>query len=210
MNVLMIGAHPDDIEIGCGGLTLKLAYKGGFKIIWLIMTSGDLIRANKKTRIEEQRQSCNSMKHVTWDQQFFSDNGLPYELVPMINLIEKKIKEYEVDMIVTHSAHDTHHDHRAVFQASVEAGRNIDNIICYEEIVSTVDFKPNLFLDIDKLIEDKIKLVANHASQCNKTCLNLESIRALARHRMAQLNQSIGHCEAFEVYKLGLGSFLAT
>lgn len=206
----MIGAHPDDIEIGCGGLTLKLEQIDGFRIIWLIMTCGDLIRANKKTRIEEQRQSCNSMSHVTWDQQFFSDNRLPNELVPMINLIEKKIKEYQIDMIVTHSAHDMHHDHRAVFQASVEAGRNIDNVICYEEIVSTVDFKPTLFLKIDKLIEDKIKLLDNHKSQCNKTCLNPESIKALARHRTAQLNQSVGYSEAFEVYKLGLGFFLDT
>lgn len=203
MNILMIGAHPDDIELGCAGFTIR-AQNNGHNVTWLVMTTGDYKPEDRETRIAEQNSVLKIIgMGLKLEQCQLADNRLHEELKGMIEIIERSIQKNGIDAIFTHSKNDTHHDHRAVYQASYEAGRNIDNILSYEEIISN-NFRPQLFVDITEYIDIKINIVECHKSQRGKVSLQDEAIESLAYHRGAQFNQIPGqYYEAFEIIKMG-------
>ena len=109
-------------------------------------------------------------------------------------------------MVITHSLNDTHHDHRAISESTLEAGRFVPNIMSYE-IPVTRDFKPQVYFDISDTMDDKIELVNIFWSQRSKMFLKSNAIRGLAEYRALQsrLNTTVTCVEAFEVMKLCFG-----
>ena len=75
--------------------------------------------------------------------------------------------------VYTHSLEDTHQDHRAVHAASLVAARRVPNVYCYQTPSSTVEFKPNRFVDITALHRQKIDLIGAYKSQVDR----MESIQ---------------------------------
>ena len=201
MNILAIGAHPDDIEIGCGGLLLKAA-KHGHDIFMYTLTRGG-VSGDPKSRAQELKYSAKFIgaKRLWIDnledtKLYLNDN--------IINRIEFFINKSEADVVYTHSVSDTHHDHRAVAESTIEAGRYVPNILAYEMPV-TKNFKPQVYYDISEVLDDKIELVNIFLSQKEKVFIKSNAIRGLAEYRALQsrLNTSITAVEAFEVYKIG-------
>jgi LmbE family N-acetylglucosaminyl deacetylase len=124
----------------------------------------------------------------------------------LINHIEFFIKKSDPDIVFTHSLGDTHHDHRAIAGATIEAGRFVPNILAYE-IPVTRDFKPQVYYDISDVIDGKIELINIFWSQRGKSFLKSNAIRGLAQYRALQsrFNHTITGVEAFEVQKLFFG-----
>lgn len=214
MNILAIGAHPDDIELGCGGLIMK-AVKNGHDIYMYTLTrgeaSGDPIR-----RTDELIQSARMIGAKKLWVDRFPDTHLSVNN-ELINHIERIIQGTRADLVLTHSCSDIHHDHRAAATATIEAGRFAHNILSYE-IPLTKDFKPQVFHDISEVINDKISLIEMFKSQRDKVYLNSSAIVGLASYRALQSRMNstpenreidnVKHVEAYEVLKISLDANL--
>lgn len=204
MNILAIGAHPDDIELGCGGLLLK-ASRQGHNIFMYTLTRGSA-SGDPEQRTRELMQSAKFIgaKRLWIDN--FEDTRLNNIATELINHIEFFINKADPDLILTHSLGDVHHDHRAVASSTIEAGRFIPNIMSYE-IPLTKDFTPQVFYDISDVVDEKVELIKIFWSQQSKLYLKANAIKGLAEYRALQsrLNTSINYVEAFEVLKLCFG-----
>jgi LmbE family N-acetylglucosaminyl deacetylase len=165
MNILAIGAHPDDIEFGCGGALIKYADRG-HRLSLLVMTEGDL-GGDPDVRKAEQMASHRIMgvEKVFWggykDTSISIDSGL-------IKEIEEVIAVVKPDFIFCHFPDDTHQDHRHLAQAVVSATRYIPNVLFFEG-PTTQNFTPQIFVDISDTLERKINLLEAHRSQLEKT-----------------------------------------
>lgn len=200
MNILAIGAHPDDVELGCGGLLLKAARQGN-NISMYSLTRG-AVSGDPKQRSQELMRSAKFIgaKNLWIDD--FEDTKLNASEA-LINHIEYFINKSDPDLILTHSSGDAHHDHRAIALATVEAGRYNSNILSYE-IPLTKQFNPQVFYDISDVVNEKVELIDIFWSQQTKLYLKANAIKGLAEYRALQsrLNSSVKYVEAFEVLKL--------
>ncbi len=110
--ILCIGAHSDDIEIGCGGTILRLLVATKrLEIYWLVLCSD-------AGRAQEARQSANAFlkgaNKATVVVKSFRDGFLPYTGAPVKECFEELKKLFSPDLIFTHFRHDLHQDHRLV------------------------------------------------------------------------------------------------
>jgi LmbE family N-acetylglucosaminyl deacetylase len=203
LNILAIGAHPDDIELGCGGLLLK-AVKGGHNVFMYNLTRGSA-SGDPEERTQELINSSRFIGAKALWIDNFEDTKLSLNS-ELIDHIEYFIEKSSADVVYTHSPIDTHHDHRTLATATIEAARYVPNILSYEMPV-TRDFKPQVYYDISDVIEQKLELINIFRSQRNKMFLKSHAIKGLAQYRALQSrsNESITAVEAFEVLKLGLG-----
>jgi LmbE family N-acetylglucosaminyl deacetylase len=204
MNILAIGAHPDDIELGCGGLLLK-AVKEGHNVYMYTLTrgaaSGDPV---KRTR--EQIEAAKFIGAKTMWIDSFEDTKVSMN-VELIRHIEAAISYSHADVVYTHPLRDTHHDHRAIAEATLEAGRFVPNILSYEMPV-TKDFSPHVYYDISDVINAKLELLTIFSSQQHKMFICANATKGLAQYRALQsrLHPLVTSVEAYEVLKLGMGT----
>ena len=203
MNILAIGAHPDDIELGCGGTLLKAA-RQGHNVFMHTLTRGSA-SGDPNERTNEIAQSAKFIGARGTFVDTLQDTKLTETTDELIKRIENYMDKVNPDVIFTHSLRDMHHDHRAVASATVEAGRFYSNIFSYE-IPLTKTFEPIAYYDISDVIDDKVELIRIFWSQSSKLYLKANAIKALAEYRSLQsrLNTSINYVEAFEVLKLCL------
>jgi LmbE family N-acetylglucosaminyl deacetylase len=99
----------------------------------------------------------------------------------LINHIEHIINKTSPDLILTDSDGDSHHDHRAIALATVEAGRYYSNILPYE-IPLTENFSPQVYFDISDAINKKVRLIEIFWSQHSKLYLKANAIKGLAEY----------------------------
>jgi LmbE family N-acetylglucosaminyl deacetylase len=200
VNVLAIGAHPDDIELGCGGLLTKAA-RAGHSVFMCTVTRGSA-SGDPDQRTEELFRSSKYIGAKDVRIGDFEDTRLRVD-DRLINFLETFIDVAQPDLILTHFHGDIHHDHRAVATATLEAGRFDSNILAYE-IPLTRNFEPKVYYDISDVIDDKIELIRIYWSQRSKLYTKANAIKSLAEFRALQsrLNTSINYVEAFDVLKL--------
>jgi LmbE family N-acetylglucosaminyl deacetylase len=202
VKILAIGAHPDDVELGCGGLLTKAARFGNEVYICTITRGGASGDPTQRTRELLQSAKFIGAKGVNIGD--FQDTKLQVDAA-LINFIETYAKKVDPDLVLTHYHGDIHHDHRAVATATMEAGRFNSNILAYE-IPLTRTFDPKVYYDISDVIDDKIALIRIYWSQRSKLYTKANAIKALAEFRALQsrLNTAINYVEAFDVLKLCL------
>ncbi len=200
MNILAIGAHPDDIELGCGGLLIKAA-RHGHNVSMYTLTRGGA-SGDPRQRTEELKRSAQFIgaKHLWIDN--FEDSRLSVTQ-DLINHIEHFINLSNPDLILTHSHGDIHHDHRSIAAATVESARFNSNVLSYEIPLSR-HFDPKIFYDISDVVYEKVELIEIFWSQKSKLYLKSNAIKGLAEYRALQsrLNTGVKYVEAFEVLKL--------
>jgi LmbE family N-acetylglucosaminyl deacetylase len=204
VDILAIGAHPDDIELGCGGLLIKAARQGHNVYMYTLTRGG--ASGDPEQRAQEAKDSARFIgAKVLW-LDTLPDTGLKGD-AELIAHIESRIDLVHPDLILTHHSRDSHHDHRAVSTATLEAGRFDSNILQYE-IPLTRDFEPKVYFDISDVIDDKEELINIFKSQQEKLYLRSNAIRGLAEYRALQgrLNTSINYVEAFDAAKLCLST----
>lgn len=177
MNILAIGAHPDDIEIGCGGTLLKHA-RAGHKVYLLVLTGGG-VGGDPQIRKNEQEESAKKMgaEKVYWGN--FKDTHAT-DARALITAIEGVINEVKPQTVFINYLHDVHQDHRAVAKACLSATRYIKEVLYYE-VPTTNNFEPETFVDIGAVLVDKIELLNTHASQVDRTRVEDLSILEVAK-----------------------------
>ena len=177
MNILAIGAHPDDIEFGCGGTLIKYALKGHDTYL-LILTDG-----GKGGDPAERRKEQEEAAKVLGAQQLFwggyQDTEVPIER-DLIQKVEGVLHRVRPDLIFVHWGDDTHQDHRHLSTSIVTASRYTRNVLFYEG-PTTANFTPSIYVDIDAVLERKLTALKVHASQVVKTGVEGLSIVDLAR-----------------------------
>jgi LmbE family N-acetylglucosaminyl deacetylase len=202
MNILAIGAHPDDIEFGCGGALIKYS-KRGDNIYLLVLTKGE-IGAKPSIRMKEQERSAKFLKAKKVYQGIFPDTKIPVDK-RLITTIENAMKDSKPDIIFFNYYNDIHQDHRAVAEGAISATRYVKKVLFYE-VPTTEGFEPDVFVDIGDVLEDKLKLLKIYASQVNKTRVPhltiLESAKSCANFRGFQAR--VKYAEGFKALRLML------
>ena len=178
MNVLAIGAHPDDIEFGCGGTLLKYI-RNGHDVFLLVMTEGHKGGQAKLRRSEQQRSSrILKPKELIWGS--YRDTELSPKMNEMVQDIEIILDRVNPQFTFVNFEEDTHQDHRALAKATVSATRYVKNVLFYEGHTSQ-NFTPTVFVDIRDTLDEKMKLLLAHKSQVSKTNIEGLSIVDIAR-----------------------------
>lgn len=213
--VMAIGAHPDDIEFGCGGTLLKHV-KEGYEIIYVCMTgtpSIDGTSKNKKvirslTQLnDELTAACKVLKVKKCYTLTNADLHLEFNF-ENISELEKIIKKHKPSIIYTHWAGDANQDHIATFRITMAAARYVQNVLCYEQIpiarLSENNMDAHYYVDISDTFNGKIKASLAHKSQIDKyRNVGLDvvaNLAILAQYRGIQAG--CGAAEAFQVIKM--------
>jgi LmbE family N-acetylglucosaminyl deacetylase/CheY-like chemotaxis protein len=178
-SVLAIGAHPDDVEIGCGGaLARHRAYGDTVTIVTL---SRGASGGHAEVRADEARAAA-KMLGAQLNLGNLADTLIP-EGGDAVTTILDVIARVNPTHVYTHSQFDTHQDHRNTHHATMVAVRSIPNVYCYQAPSATVDFRPNLFIDISEHMETKLAAIATYASQTSmRAYLARDLIVATARY----------------------------
>lgn len=200
MNILAIGAHPDDVEFGCAGTLIKYA-NGGHRVFLMVMTEGDL-GADKSVRRKEQldAQALLTAEEIFWGG--YEDTKLPIDRI-LITKIEQVISLVKPDFIFCHFYDDTHQDHRHLAQATMSATRYVRNVLFYE-VPTTQNFSPQVFVDISRTLDRKLEALKAHRSQVMKTNIEDLSIIELARSsaNFRGIQGRVKYAEAFYALRL--------
>jgi LmbE family N-acetylglucosaminyl deacetylase len=179
--VLAIGAHPDDVEIGVGGILLRHAHAGD-RINVLTLTGGEAggepgLRAREAERAAELMGARLFHSDLQDTSLSVSDGGLT------IGRISAVVDEVAPTIIYTHTLLDVHQDHRQVHQATLVAARGVPRIFCYQAPSTTVEYHPSRFVAIDDFIDRKLEVIRAYGSQATtRGYLDEELTRATARY----------------------------
>lgn len=177
MRILAIGAHPDDIEFGCGGTLIKYA-RQGHEVFLLVMTDGSG-GGDAPMRRREQEASARLLRAGKLFWGGCPDTALALDRA-LIQQVEGVIQEVEPNFIFVHYQDDTHQDHRNLAVSTITATRYTRNVLFFEG-PTTQNFSPSVFVDIGSALEDKIASLEAHASQVCKTNIEGLSIVDIAR-----------------------------
>lgn len=194
--VLAIGAHPDDVEIACGG-TLLGHHQRGDRVVVLTLSRG-AAGGTIGLRTEEARLAAKALGaelHLADLPDTTISHGQP-----TIGVIAELVQSIQPDIVYTHSNRDIHQDHRAVHHASLVACRNVANLFCYQSPSAQAAFCPNQFVDISNSLSEKLDLISLYRSQTEKCAyLDPELITATARY-WARFSQ-VRFVEPFETIR---------
>jgi LmbE family N-acetylglucosaminyl deacetylase len=195
--VLAIGAHPDDIEIGCAGTVLKLIEQEAISEIRWVVLSGSGERAREARRSAEALLEGVPRSEVM--VRDFPDGFFPYEGQRIKDFFEHVKADSSPDVVFTHQRADLHQDHRLSCELTWNTFR--DHLILeYEVPKYDGDMSaPNAFMPLeDRLRRRKIDhLISYFGSQLSKRWFKEELFSSLLRLRGMECNSPSSYAEAF-------------
>jgi LmbE family N-acetylglucosaminyl deacetylase len=201
VKILVVGAHPDDIEPQMGGTIAKLTKNGHDVLILQFTDTGEELN-NIRTfeSIDAARILGAKIKHLHYDQNNFSFKR------ETIKSLDRIVEEYKPDEIYTCWEYDSHQDHQVVSKIVLASSRkNNANVYFFEPIIpggiTPYGFNSNYFVDITDTMEIKIKSIMAHKSQFEKFGKGwLDAIYGRASLRGFQINAK--YAEAFQIVKM--------
>jgi len=174
MNILAIGAHFDDIELGCGGSLARHIAEGDTVYVYVATRSGYTSHDNIEIRSDDvaAKEGRSAMALLGAHLIQGSFKTLEVEFVDSLNVdILKIVENYSIDMAYVHWYGDIHHDHTAVSKASLHSCRHIKRILMYRSnwYHSSLDFRGNFYIDISEYMDIKKKIILEHKSEVVRT-----------------------------------------
>ena len=201
-SLLCLGAHADDIEIGCGGTVLTLLERDEPIAVTWVVFSAEGPRAEEAHQSAEQF-ACRAAKRQILIKDF-RDGFLPYTGARVKEAFEELKATVSPDVILTHYRNDLHQDHRLVSELTWNTFR--DHLILEYEIPKyDGDLgKPNVFVPLDDAVYRRkiATILSSFESQRNKRWFSEDLFRSLLRLRGMECNAPSGHAEAFYCKKL--------
>ena len=201
--VLLLGAHCDDLEIGCGGTILRMVERWPETCFIWVTLSSDAERA-AETYAAAARLLAGA-GGATICVEAFRGSYLPYEGIALKDYFET-LKIYQPELILTHYRHDLHQDHRITNELTWNTFRN-HLVLEYEIPKFDGDFGvPNIFVALSKEhLRRKIDVLLEcFPSQLQRAWFARETFEAIARLRGIECNAPDGYAEAFYGRKLRL------
>jgi len=200
LRVLCLGAHSDDIEIGCGGTILRFREQHpGSEFNWFVLSAHG-------TRGEEAEKSAGLFTDSGATLKGFRDGYMPFDAAQIKDFFEELKTKVSPDLIFTHNGRDAHQDHRLVSELTWNTFRN-HLILEYEIPKYDGDMgRPNVFVPL--MAEQYKTKVANimdaFQTQHGKSWFQPETFLSLMRLRGMECNAPSGYAEAFYCRKLVL------
>ena len=204
LEVVCLGAHSDDIEIGCAGTLLSLVERGHqLRVTWVVLSAND-------ERAAEARHSAERLLDKAADLRVclgtFRDAHFPAEFGGLKDYFAKLRRETNPDLIFTHCIEDRHQDHRLVGELTWQAWR--DHLILeYEVTKNECDLgRPNVFVPVSQAAANaKLDhLLAHFGSQRSKDWFSGDVFLGLMRLRGVECRSPHGFAEAFVARKVVL------
>ncbi len=204
-HVLCLGAHCDDLEIGCGGTVLALAGSPTPPAFTWVVWSSDATRETEARRSAEAFLQGAANARIVIKK--FRDGFLPYEGGRVKDEFEELKAMVTPDLVLTHYRDDLHQDHRLISELTWNTFRN-HLILEYEIPKYDGDLgSPSVFVPLDEAqCRRKIEtILASFPSQAGKRWFSDDLFRSLLRLRGMECNAADNYAEAFYCRKLVLG-----
>jgi len=221
LDILVFGAHPDDVELGCGGTVIK-EVQSGKKVGIIDLTRGELgTRGTTESRDEETKKATEILGVVIRENMNFKDGFFKDDEEHKLSLI-KKIRQYRPEIVITNALSDRHPDHSrgsqitidACFLAGLEKIETGQKIWRPRSIYHYIQFNnllPDLVVDISKQMNLKIKAVKayktqfyNPESKESKTIISSEDFLESLSYRAKDLGRQSNckYAEGFIAHQL--------
>jgi len=196
LTVLCLGAHADDIEIGCGGTLLLLAGRPRVTVHWVVF-SGAGVREREARRSAARVLRGARARHVRVER--FRDGFFPYDGAAVKEVFEDLKASVNPDVVFTHAGHDAHQDHRLVSELTWNTFRD-HYILEYEVAKYDGDLgRPNVFVPLPAAVRRrKLRLLlSGFPSQRRKRWFTAATFDGLMRLRGVECAAPEGYAEAF-------------
>lgn len=204
LEVLCLGAHCDDIEIGCGGTVLRLVERfPGLCVRWVVLSSDD-VRGAEAQRAAEHFLADAGKQDVRIER--FRESHFPWVGAELKEYFEELRAEVDPDVILTHHRRDRHQDHRTVAELTWNTWR--DHLILEYEIPKYEGDlgSPNVFVPLDRATaRRKVDGILDHfPSQRHRTWFDADTFHAVLRLRGLEANAPDRFAEGFHGPKVVL------
>jgi LmbE family N-acetylglucosaminyl deacetylase len=203
LRILAIGAHPDDIEIGCGGTLLRLAREGRIAgVTWAVLSGTGVRRAEAEAGA---RAVLGGVPEVEIRLEQFRDGFFPARYEPIKDMMETLVAA-RPDVVLVPRRDDAHQDHRLLGELAWTVFRN-HLILEYEIPKYDGDLRmPNLYVELPTWAADrKVEiLLETFASQHDRSWFSADTFRGLLRLRGIEARASSGCAEGFVCRKVVL------
>jgi LmbE family N-acetylglucosaminyl deacetylase len=204
LHVLCLGAHCDDIEIGCGGTILRLAEAGRIgRVDWIVFSS------NEVRGPEAERGAAAFLARIpdrNVDLLDFADGSFPFVGTGIKAAFEALKGKTDPDLIFTHHGGDLHQDHRLLAELTWNTFRN--HLILEYEIpkYDGNPFLPNVYVPLtEEACDRKVDVVLTaFASQAGKGWFTSDTFMSTLRLRGVECASPTRFAEAFVVRKIVL------
>jgi LmbE family N-acetylglucosaminyl deacetylase len=203
-DVLCLGAHSDDIEIGCGGSILRMLEEFSDITIWWIVFSGSSLRQDEAHRSAELFLTKASRKNILLKS--FRDGYFPYQGEAIKDEFESLKKQISPDLIFTHYRHDLHQDHRLINELTWNTWRD-HMILEYEIPKYDGDLgRPNFYIPLERRIcQRKNEILCDvFETQESRPWFTGETFWALPQLRGVECRAAESLAEAFYARKIVL------
>jgi LmbE family N-acetylglucosaminyl deacetylase len=204
--ILCLGAHSDDIEIGCGGTLLTLLRANPrLEVWWVVFTANGKREKEAKASARDFLAGAGKSKVIV---KQFRNGFFPAEFTPIKEFFETLKNQVQPDLVFTHYREDRHQDHRVLSDLAWNTFRH-HTILEYEIPKYDGDLgAPNFFSPISETVcDEKVQLLMKHfATQQNKHWFSEDLFRGLLRVRGIEAASAERHAEAFYARKLLLGT----
>lgn len=202
LTVLCLGAHSDDIEIGCGGTLLRLlTERDRVTVHWVVFSAND-IREREARNAARRILRRAAGRHIRIER--FRDSYLPWQGDAVKHVFEQLKPAVAPDLIFTHHRHDVHQDHRLIAELTWNTFRD-HTILEYEIPKFDGDLgQPNVFVPLsDRVRRAKTRLLMTaFPSQRTKAWFTDTTFEGLMRLRGIECAAPDGYAEAFYARKL--------
>lgn len=175
MNVLAIGAHFDDVELGCGGTLAKHVAMGDNVYVYVATVSGYSNAYNQTVRSNAiaKHEAIKAMDTLGITELICGKfETLKVEFIDELNIdIIRLLEKYQIERVYTHWTGDVHHDHQAVGKSTLHSSRHVRQILMYRSnwYSSGHHFNGHFYQDISEFWEIKKKAVQCHTSELERT-----------------------------------------
>lgn len=194
MNVLFLGCHCDDIELGCGGTISKFRHK--WNIHCHVLSDKDLVGRDLKSTC------CKSLKKIGVKNVSFSSfkpshfHEKRQEIWSTLNSLDEEIKPEAVFS----NENDEHQDHKILYEETLRNFRK-SSIIQYTISRSSNSFNPNIFIELSKKdVKSKCSAVLEYRKLYNKNYLSKKSV--VSQLIFFGIHQEMKYCESFNAKKI--------
>ncbi|OGG59948.1 hypothetical protein A3C89_03340 [Candidatus Kaiserbacteria bacterium RIFCSPHIGHO2_02_FULL_50_50] len=199
--ILAVGAHPDDIELGCGGTIARHVDKGD-DVYCVILTRGE----HGATDVNRHKETLSALRVLGVPEDNilvhdFPDRELFKHLNGIITVLEDTARRYAPHRVYTMFKGDRHQDHRTTYEASAVAYRKVPQVLCYETPSAWPAFDPQIFINIGEFSGRKMDALRCHESQMDRDYMKPETLEIAARFHAQQIGLR-DMCEAFMVHKM--------
>jgi LmbE family N-acetylglucosaminyl deacetylase len=173
MRVLAIGAHFDDVELGCAGTLAQHVDRGDDVIIYVATHSGYTDPDNREIRSREIARREGEKAAKTIGARLLCGDWETNHLVygdPLVCSVLRHVEDLQIDTLYTHWTEDAHQDHRALARASITAGKHVPRILMYQSNLydSGEAFNGTFYVDISVGIERKKEAISAHESELGR------------------------------------------